>query len=750
MSGHGCFVSSRLTRFLALVGWISASTCLYAVTETWDGGGANDDWSTGNNWADNTAPASATTLDIIFDGSVRLTPNAQAAYSLNTITFNAGAGAFVVSGGALTLNNANAAITQTSNSAQTINNALILNRNTDIEGAGAGMLTLAGDISEIGGARTITKTGTYSAVFSGNNSYTGTTVISVGVLNIRSASGLGSTGAGTTVADGAALELQGGITIGAETLLIKGSGVGGNGALRSISGNNTYGGVVTINTTTTIQSDTVGNKLTLSDSIIGSNDILILQGAGDGETLGAISIGTQGITKNGSGTWTLSGTAANDFTGGSIVNSGELALNKTAGVDAISGALTIGDGVGTDTVKLMAAEQINNASAVTVQSSGILNLNNQSETIGSLAGAGTVQFGGGGTANTLTVGNASNSDFSGVINGTSDTTDQLIKVGVGILTLSGAAANTFTGITTVNTGELDLNKSTGVDAIAGNLTIGDGVGADTVKLLAADQINNSSAVTINSSGVFNLNNMNETFASVEGSGVIQFGSGGANTLTLGDGNNKTFSGAINSTSDATDQITKQGSGSLTLTGLNTFSGKVVVNAGSLELQVGNALSGMASMTLDVGGTLLLSVSNTMNDSGNLLLSGGTLTSDSITETLGSLSLTANSVINLGEGAAAGNLTFSTGSVVGGAILTINNWHGDNYSDGTDDQIVFGSDPGATFLDQVQFAGYEPGAFWNSTTGRISPVPEPGTIGAGLALLALLGFKSYRRRFRYGF
>ena len=51
---------------------------------------------------------------------------------------------------------------------------------------------------------------------------------------------------GVTVASGAALELQGGITVGAEALSINGTGVGANGALRNISGNNTWGGTVTL------------------------------------------------------------------------------------------------------------------------------------------------------------------------------------------------------------------------------------------------------------------------------------------------------------------------------------------------------------------------------------------------------------------------------------------------------------------------------------------------------------------------
>src|SRR3990172_8282614 len=48
------------------------------------------------------------------------------------------------------------------------------------------------------------------------------------------------------------------------------------------------------------------------------------------------------------------------------------------------------------------------------------------------------------------------------------------------LTFTGAGANTYTGMTTVNSGTLALSKNAGVNALGGNLQIGDGAGVDTV------------------------------------------------------------------------------------------------------------------------------------------------------------------------------------------------------------------------------------------------------------------------------
>ena len=93
--------------------------------------------------------------------------------------------------------------------------------------------------ASIGTGGTLTKAGTGTWILTGANTYTTATSITAGVLNARNATALGTTAGGVTVSSGAALELQGGITIGAEALSITGTGVSSNGALRNISGTNT-------------------------------------------------------------------------------------------------------------------------------------------------------------------------------------------------------------------------------------------------------------------------------------------------------------------------------------------------------------------------------------------------------------------------------------------------------------------------------------------------------------------------------
>ncbi len=129
----------------------------------------------------------------------------------------------------------------------------------------------------------------------------------------------------------------------------------------------------------------------------------------------------------------------------------------------------------------------------------------------------------------MTIAGSSNVNITGVIaNGGAASSGNLIYDGGGVLAFSGGSANTYNGLTTVNSGELDLNKTGGVNAIAGNITLGNGTGTDILKLLAANQIADTSDLTLSSSGVFDLNGNNETI-----NALISSSSGSSVTLGVG-------------------------------------------------------------------------------------------------------------------------------------------------------------------------------------------------------------------------
>jgi autotransporter-associated beta strand protein len=175
-----------------------------------------------------------------------------------------------------------------------------------------GTATQSGVIFQTNPAPQLQKAGAGTLVLSGANTYTNQTLLlSGGALNIQNDTALGATGggavaSGTIVATGAALETQGNITVGAEALLLNGTGIGGGGALRNISGNNTYGGAITLNTAARINSDS--GVLTLGNfNVISAGQNLTVGGAGDTTVSGVIATGNGTLTKDGTGTLTLLG-----------------------------------------------------------------------------------------------------------------------------------------------------------------------------------------------------------------------------------------------------------------------------------------------------------------------------------------------------------------------------------------------------------------------------------------------------------
>lgn len=184
--------------------------------------------------------------------------------------------------------------------------------------------------------------------------------------------------------------------------------------------------------------------------------------------------------------------------------------------------------------------------------------------------------------------------LSGVISGSG----LLWKRGGGTLEFAGAGNNTHDGDAIVEQGELALNK-TGATAIAGGLIIGDGIGganSDIARLLQANQIGDTVPVVVQSSGLFHLNNFSDAVGSLLGSGVVNtlFA-----TLTVGGANtDTTFSGLIAGVGFVT--LNKTGTGVLTLSGNNTYSGKTIIDNGTLAI---DGLQAASAVEVNPLGTL---------------------------------------------------------------------------------------------------------------------------------------------------
>ncbi len=176
---------------------------------------------------------------------------------------------------------------------------------------GTGNILISSIISGSNRNLTLNASGSGSLVLSGANTYSGTTVLNSGVMNIRNATALGSTAAGTSVAAGAAIQIQGGISVGAEALTLNGMGVSNLGALRNISGANSFGGLVTLGSSSQINSDAGSLSLSNTGVITGSGFSLTVGGSGNTSIASIIGTESGGLTKVDGGTLTLSG--ANTF-----------------------------------------------------------------------------------------------------------------------------------------------------------------------------------------------------------------------------------------------------------------------------------------------------------------------------------------------------------------------------------------------------------------------------------------------------
>lgn len=320
----------------------------------------------------------------------------------------------------------------------------------------SGNTTFSGVITDSGGYGGIVKNGTGTLTLTGTNTFAGQINITAGAVNLQNSDALGGNTYGNTIGSGAALQLQNNIVLNEGSFNLNGTGIGNTGALRNISGSNTFTGAVVMASAATIGADAGTLNLTADVSLAYQ---LTLTGAGNINLTGAI-YGSNGLTLTGTGTTTFSGSSSNSFNGALNIDSGTLVLNKATGQTATNGAaINIGNGVGgvgTATLTLGAANQIpDSTTLVTVNSDGRFNLNNLSETIDSFTSTGQVDLG---TTGKLSVGvNGGSATIAG--NTTLGTgligTGTLEKLGNGALTFNSSI--NFSGTLLLAAGTLALN-----------------------------------------------------------------------------------------------------------------------------------------------------------------------------------------------------------------------------------------------------------------------------------------------------
>jgi fibronectin-binding autotransporter adhesin len=347
-----------------------------------------------------------------------------------------------------------------------------------------------------------------------------------GVLKISHGSALGTgiltIGNGNgTVAHAARLELSNNISV-ANAISLNGRVTSTSEGIRNTSGNNTLAGTITLfpgGGTGYIQSDaglltlgTSGNTAITPDSSVPSGRTVVLRGAGNGNVAGKIVDNTItkniAVTKDGTGTWTLSD--ANTYTGTTTVNQGTATVATSGSLGATTGALVVGN---------------NNSTAAGTNT--ILNLSTSADTTkGSLSGSistplsgtNTATINNGGSGRNFTANQTAAGNFAGVIAGAGGFT--LGSGSTNTLTLSGV--NTYTGQTNIDAGTLAIGSG-GSIASSSQIIVGANTTFDVSAV--AFTLGASNAQTLSGNGTVNGNMMigtNGTLAIGSSPGTMTF------------------------------------------------------------------------------------------------------------------------------------------------------------------------------------------------------------------------------------
>ena len=660
------------------------------TTRTWDGGSLVDsNWTTKENWDNDLAPIAGD--DLVFAGGLRLTPNNDFAAdpSFASITFNTGAGAFTIGGNRITLAGA---VTNNDDSVQTINLAMIMAA-TRTANAASGNLAFGGILSGAGG---LTKTGANTLTLSGANAYTGSTTVTAGTLSFSANNNLNATGA---------IILNGGkLYHGTTATLPNAFSVTASSTIESDDGDDLH---LTGNTI----SGTAGTVLSLVTTGGSSGALHTLFFLGSGFTYaGNITSDTWSRTKfdNVSGTQIFSGV----FSGTPGVGSQMIWRGAAGGNTVLSGANTYSGPTLVDQgmLQLAAAGVIPDGSAVSLTNAGgIFDLNDFSETIGSLSGAGAVMLG---TATLTTGGDNTSTTYSGVMS----ETGSLTKSGAGTLTLSGA--NTYTGTTTISAGTLSV-ATIGNGGVAGNL----------------GQATNAAANVVFNGGTLQYTGAT---ASTDRNFTITAATTGTIEVTT---NTLTISGADTATTGA---LTKSGLGTLVLSGTNLHTGTTTITAGTVQIgAAGTAGSLSASSAITNNATLAFNRTDTLTQgthfnsvisgsgavvqagSGTLVLNGANTYTGTTSVSAGTLSIISIKSVSGGASAVGAPITAGNGTIAIGSSTIAGTLVYTGTGDSSDRVINLAGTTGGATIDQ-------------SGTGVLSFTSALTATGVGAKTLTLQG------------
>jgi autotransporter-associated beta strand protein len=440
----------------------------------------------------------------------------------------------------------------------------------------------------------------------GVSQYTGTTTVSGGTL---------ITGNVTSTLD---IIVSGGIfTSGGDNFLSNSANLTVNSGTANLNGSDTIanfsgsGGSVSIASGKTITATITGSQ-SYSGNMSGSGSFI----------------------KAGAGTLTLAGASANTYAGTTTVSSGILILDKSDNVNALAGTPTINTGA---TLRLASSNQFNgDTTFLTIY--GTFDMAGYNDTL-AFQGNGTITLG----AGTLSMNPGATDTFSGGISGSGG----LTKINAGTQILSGS--NSYTGLTAINAGILEIQHDSALGATGAtqNTTISNGA---QLKIYHASGLNSAEPLNIagvgdNSGAIRNVGGANTLSGGITLNGNSRINSdagttttvsgtvgGGSNVLFIGGAGNtgisNAISGAGNTQDGTTSSLFKDGNGTLTLSGDNSYTGDTRVTAGNLTVSSGGDLGTGSDVFISNGAQLnvnansaVASVQETGNSNGGIMTIG---------------------------------------------------------------------------------------------------------------------------------
>ena len=392
-----------------------------------------------------------------------------------------------------------------------------------------------------------------------------------------------------------------------------------------------------------------GGSLAISAGVSTGTGTIGLTVSGPGSTgiSGAIN-GAGGLVQNGAGNLTLSG--GNGYSGGTTIEAGTLTLSGSGTLGNTSGALTV--------------------------NGGTLNLGGTSQTVGNLSGSGgTILNNTTATNVTLSIGggNGTGGNYAGVIaNNSSGTgTVALTKTGSGTITLSGA--NSYTGLTSINSGTLVADTA----GINGTSTAnGIAFGGGTLMANTTAGVNTNKPISASSTILLDTTNGPITLGGNIASTTSGLTLSGGNTLTLS--GTESYSGATNISGG---ELLLGSTASLGNTAISTSNaatlavapGSATVNAGSTGAGTGGASLNLASgttFTMQDGSVGTFNLQHQTSFNGAALTLGGAnlnfdmnnASADSLTAQ-GAASVTGSNTINLATASGVTSLSLTPRNLI---------------------------------------------------------------------------------------